>query len=54
MGNNLVDLTDRIIKDVIKFYRTFNKHFTYVKLESFIFQEANYIEVSLKEIHEIS
>ena len=54
MGNNLVDLTDQIFKGVSKFYRTFNKQFTYVKLESFIFQEANYVEVSLKEIQEIS
>lgn len=54
MGNNLVDLTDQIFKGVPKFHRTFNKQFTYVKLESFIFQEANYVEVSLKEIQEIS
>lgn len=53
MGNNLVDLTDQIIKGVLKFFRTFNKQFTYVKLETFIFQEADYLEVILKEVQEI-
>jgi len=37
MGNSLVDLTDQIIKNSVKFFKCFNKQFTYVKLESFIF-----------------
>jgi len=37
MGNNLVDLTDQIIKQSAKFFKNFNKQFTYVKLETFIF-----------------
>ena len=50
MGNNLVELTDQIIKGVLKFFRIFNKQFTYVKLEAFIFQEADYIDVTVKEV----
>ena len=53
MGNNLVDLTDTIIKQSLKFFKTFNKQFTYVKLETFIFQEADYLEVAIKEVEEI-
>ena len=54
MGNTLVEQTDQIIKQVLKFFKTFNKQFTYVKLESFIFQEADYIDVAVKEVQEIS
>lgn len=50
MGNNLVDLTDQIIKGVLKFFRIFNKQFSHVKLEAFIFQEADYINVAMKEV----
>ena len=53
MGNNLVDLTDQILKHSQKFFKSFNKQFTYVKLESFIFQEADYLEVAIKEVEEI-
>ena len=54
MGNNLVELTDQIIKGVFKFLRIFNKQFTYVKLVSFIFHEADYVDVAVKEVQEIS
>ena len=54
MGNSLVELTDQIIKGVLKFFRIFNKQFNYVKLESFIFQEADYIDVAVREVQEIS
>lgn len=53
MGNNLVELTDQILKHSQKFFKSFNKQFTYVKLESFIFQEADYLEVAIKEVEEI-
>ena len=53
MGNNLVELTDTIIKNVLKFFKSFNKNFTYVRLELFIFQEADYIDVAIKEVEEI-
>lgn len=33
MGNNLVELTDQIIKHSAKFFKAINKSFTYVKLE---------------------
>ena len=53
MGNSLVDLTDQILKHSFKFFKQFNKQFKYVKLETFIFHEADYIQVSIKEIEEI-
>ena len=37
MGNNLVDLTDQIIKQAIKFIKNFNKQFLHVRLEQLIF-----------------
>ena len=43
MGNTLVDLTDQITKQSVKFIKTFNKQFTYVRLDQFIFCEADYI-----------
>ena len=54
MGNTLVALTDDIIKRVKTFFSKFNKTMLYVRLETFIFQEADYMEVSLKECDEIA
>ena len=53
MGNSLVELTDQILKHSQKFLKSFNKQFAYVKLESIIFQEADYLEVAIKEVEEI-
>ena len=53
MGNNLVEFTDQILKGVTKLFKTFKKMFSYVQLEQFIFQEANYLQVSVKEVEEI-
>ena len=53
MGNNLVELTDQIIKNAVKFIKNFNKQFLHVKLEQLIFQEADYIDVAIKEVEEI-
>ena len=53
MGNSLVELTDQILKHSQKFLKAFNKQFAYVKLESIIFQEADYLEVAIKEVEEI-
>lgn len=33
MGNNLVDLTDQVIKGAMKFFKSFNKMFDFVRLE---------------------
>ena len=54
MGNRLVELTDILIKKINNFFNRFNKTMTYVKLEQFIFQEADYMEVALKECDEIA
>ena len=54
MGNTLVDLTDQITKQSVKFLKTFNKQFTYVRLDQFIFCEADYIQVAIREVNEIS
>ena len=53
MGNHLTEVTDKVIQHSLKFFKTFNKQFTYVRLETFIFQEADYIEVAIKEVQEI-
>lgn len=53
MGNNLVDLTDQMLKGTTKFFKSYNKIFNFVKIETFIFQEANYLEVSIKEVEEV-
>lgn len=54
MGNTLVDLTDQITKQAVKFIKQFNKMFSYVYLDRFIFQEADYVEVAMREVNEIT
>ena len=54
MGNKLVELTDSLISRSKGFFTKFNKTMMYVKLEQFIFQEADYMEVALKECGEIA
>jgi hypothetical protein len=38
---------------VKKFIGSFNKFFEYVKIETFVFEEADYIYVSEKEVKEV-
>ena len=54
MGNRLVDLTETLIRKVNTFFNKFNKSMLFVQLDTFIFQEADYITVSMKECEEIA
>ena len=54
LGNKVVELTDVLLKQSKTFFRTFNSSFSYVRLARFIFQDADYLEVSVKEVEEIS
>ena len=35
------------------FFRSFNKEFFYVRIDSFIFQDSDYLDVAVKEVEEI-
>jgi len=54
MGNKLVEQTDVLLKGMRPFFRNFNRHFSYVRLDTFIFQEADYMDVAIKEVAEIT
>ena len=54
LGNQLVELTDNLIKSQKSFLKDFNRYFSYVKLETVIFMEADYLEIAVKEVKEIS
>lgn len=53
LGDKLVDTTDQVLKGVKRFLSLFNKVFTHVKLENFVFEEADYVFVSEKEVKEV-
>lgn len=54
LGNKLVEATDTIIKQSRLFFRNFNRHFRYVMLDTIVFAEADYLEISVKEVQEIT
>ena len=54
LGNNLVFLTDQVLKLSKAFFRSFNREFFFIKLDQFIFQDADYLEVAVKEVEEIT
>ena len=54
LGNQLVVMTDNLLRQSKTFFRNFNKSFLHVRLDRFIFQDADYLEVSIREIEEIS
>jgi hypothetical protein len=35
------------------FFRSFNKEFFYVRIDSFIFQDSDYLTIAVKEVEEI-
>ena len=53
LGNTLVELTDQVNKVTRQFLNKVNKHFNHVRVETFIFQEADYLEIARKETEEI-
>jgi hypothetical protein len=42
LGNELAETTIFVQKGIKKFIQTFNKAFEYVRIEIFIFEEADY------------
>ena len=53
LGDRLVDTTDDVLLAVKKMITLFNKSFEFVQIEVFVFEEADYILVSEKEVKEI-
>ena len=54
LGNHLVFMTDQVLKMSKFFFRHFNKEFFYVRLDQFVFQDSDYLEVAVKEVEEIT
>lgn len=54
LGNQLVTLTEHLLKQGRQFFRSFNRRFTYVVLEHFIFHDADYMQIAVKEVEEIT
>ena len=54
IGNKLVQVTEQFLRKVGPFFKNFNKNFQFVKLDQFIFQEADYVDVAKKEVEEIA
>lgn len=48
-----MDTTDQVLKGVKRFINLFNKVFHHVKLETFVFEDADYVFVSEKEVKEV-
>lgn len=53
LGNDLVDQTENVLKGIKKFVQNINKLFEYVKIDGFVFDEADYLLVSEKEVKEV-
>ena len=54
LGNHLVELTDQVNKMSKLFLAKVNKHFNHFRIETFIFQEADYLDIANKETEEIA
>ena len=53
LGNELVDQTEDVLKSIKRFVQNINKVFEYVKIDGFVFDEADYLVVSEKEVKEV-
>ncbi len=49
----MVEITDEVLKLVEKFIANFNKSMDFVRIEYFVFEEADYEMISFKEVKEI-
>ena len=50
----MVELTETLLKTSKNFLNKISKHFNHVRVETLIFQEADYVDVACKETEEIS
>ena len=54
LGNHLIDQTERVLEKSRPFLAKLNKCFEDVKFDFFLFQEADYCDIIIKEVNEIS
>lgn len=53
LGNQLVEQTEALFRTSKHFLQKVSKHFNHVRVETLIFQEADYVDVACKETEEI-
>jgi hypothetical protein len=54
LGNKLVEVTDTMINKSKPFLRNLNRGLNGVKIDLLIFQEADYIDICVKEVEEVN
>jgi hypothetical protein len=53
MGKNLFELTNALVKQMPPFLNKLNQNFDFVRVDKFVFQGSDYVEVAKKETHDI-
>ena len=53
MGKSLLDLTNALVKQISPFLNKLNQNFDFVRVDKFMFQGSDYVEVAKKETGDI-
>ena len=53
MGKSLLDLTNALVKQILPFLNKLNQNFDFVRVDKFMFQGSDYVEVVKKETGDI-
>lgn len=53
LGDKLVDTTESVLKGIKRIISAFNRNLEYVRIDTFVYEEADYMFVSEKEVKEV-
>ena len=53
LGNTLIDCTDEVLRTLKRFYTQYNSSFEFVFVQQFLYENADYREISIREVREI-